>query len=323
MGSTWATGMGPAGRRIVAGVVALAVAAALSAVGSPPAQADSPAGWSGAEPTTSRAANGERIGLTGVCAPGAEVGFQLDRTSTRPRERTPYRIDRVSTTADDEGSFLLETVVPMDALPGPYQLYGYCDGRGEVYLEVILTGPDPRPDFSDLQGQGKHLEGIRTLAWREVTFGCAPDRFCPREDITRAQFASLLHRLLDLPTVAPQERFHDVAPRSTHGAAIEALAAEGIVLGCTEDRFCAEDPVRRDQAASLVARSVDRRPVDVSRSPFRDVQPGSTHAWAIELLRSKRILNGCHSNRFCTDDHLTRAQAASLLNRAHPRWPDD
>ncbi len=142
-----------------------------------------------------------------------------------------------------------------------------------------------------------------------ITHGCTSDRFCPSRPVTRAQAASLLARALGLAPLA-EGPFVDVA--GTHAGSIDALAADGIVLGCTADRFCPETPVTRAQTASLLARALGLAPT--TDGPFGDVS--GVHAPAINALAAAGITTGCAPDRFCPDTPSTRAQMATLLYRA-------
>ncbi len=116
---------------------------------------------------------------------------------------------------------------------------------------------------------------IEKLAAAGVTVGCNPptnDRFCPEDAISRAQMASFLARALELDPVATGP-FRDIAG-NTHALFINAIAADGITLGCNppaNDRYCPGDKVTRAQMASFLTRALDLAPIP-SRLSLR---PGS------------------------------------------------
>jgi hypothetical protein len=101
---------------------------------------------------------------------------------------------------------------------------------------------------------GVHAPGVDALAAAGVARGCAPDRFCPRDDLTRAQMASLLARTLELPAGTPS--FSDVPRGSTHAGAIAAIAELGITKGCGGGRFCPDEVVTRAQMAAFLDRAL-------------------------------------------------------------------
>jgi len=101
-----------------------------------------------------------------------------------------------------------------------------------------------------------HESAIQTLAANGVTNGCAPERFCPDRGVTRAEMASFLTRILELPP-APSGTFTDTSS-SVHASAIDALAQAGITRGCSDDAFCPQSQVTRAQLASFLIRALDR-----------------------------------------------------------------
>jgi flagellum-specific peptidoglycan hydrolase FlgJ len=133
----------------------------------------------------------------------------------------------------------------------------FCPGEAVTRAQVatFVTRAAALPDgpagaFRDVTGT--HRPSVDALAAAGVARGCAPGRFCPNDDVTRAQLASLLQRQLGLPDEpAP---FGDVVPGSTHAGAIGALADRGIVLG-SDGRFQPNAPVTRAQVASMLVRA--------------------------------------------------------------------
>ena len=96
--------------------------------------------------------------------------------------------------------------------------------------------------------------------------------------------------------------------------AIEALAAKDIVSGCDDgDRFCPGEPLRRDQAASLLVRAFD---LPASARDFFDDDRGSVHEDAINRLAAAGVSLGCSAHAYCGGRTLQRGQVAALLVRA-------
>jgi peptidoglycan/xylan/chitin deacetylase (PgdA/CDA1 family) len=120
--------------------------------------------------------------------------------------------------------------------------------------------PGPTDGYRDVGTSSPHAAAIGALAVAGITLGCSPDgrSYCPGETVRRDQMASFLQRALAL---APgrTDGFRDVDPRSTHAAAIGAVAAAGISRGCDASgpRYCPSAPVSRAQMASFVSRTMD------------------------------------------------------------------
>lgn len=117
------------------------------------------------------------------------------------------------------------------------------------------------------------------------------------------------------PAIATEDPFSD-DNHTPYEPAINVLAAQRIVTGCDGQRavFCPEAPVRRDQAASLLARAFELP--GTSRDFFVD-DDRSVHEDAINRLAAAGISVGCAADaRYCGGESLRRNQMAALLVRA-------
>ncbi len=103
---------------------------------------------------------------------------------------------------------------------------------------------------------------IEWLGASGVTKGCNPpanSRFCPSDAVTRGQMAAFLHRALGgvLPTGSTIDFVDDNT--SVFESDIEWLAATAVTRGCnppTNDRFCPNEPVTREQMAAFLYRAL-------------------------------------------------------------------
>ena len=120
-------------------------------------------------------------------------------------------------------------------------------------LTPLSSGP-----FIDLL-PNVHAGDINALAATGITLGCDTNRFCPTEPVRRDQMASFLARAFDLAPAA-DFGFIDVPDVNPYAADIDAIAAEGITVGCGPALYCPTEPVRRDQMASFLRRSLDLEP---------------------------------------------------------------
>jgi hypothetical protein len=152
---------------------------------------------------------------------------------------------------------------------------------------------------------------IEWIADQGITGGCAPDRFCPRDPVTRGQLASFLTRALDLPPTASD--FFSDDDSSQHESAINRIAAAGIAAGCAEDRFCPGAVVTRAQMATFLARAFD---VPRTSSEFFIDVWGLVHEQEINDIADAGISGGCGPRRYCPRTSVTREQMAAFLRRA-------
>ena len=156
------------------------------------------------------------------------------------------------------------------------------DGSGTIEVRAIPRQADGR--VIDLSVPDRPSEGHRTSL----------------------QFKDYLEVAADEPPP-----FTDVSPDSVHAEAIRELQLAGIVRGLDDERFAPGASIRRDQAASMLARALGLEPID--EGPFDDVT-GNVHAGAINALAAAGLAEGSDGS-FQPAASITRAQVASLLGR--------
>jgi hypothetical protein len=136
--------------------------------------------------------------------------------------------------------------------------------------------------FSDVAPRGVHAPAIEALKRAGITQGCAVDplRFCPTEELPRAQMATLLANALDLPPATGSSGFNDVPVSHKHRDGIEKLVAAGITQGCQRPgepaRFCPDRSVTREQFASFLARGLELTTKDFGGSTPCPARSGPT-----------------------------------------------
>lgn len=195
-----------------------------------------------------------------------------------------------------------------------------------VPLTILGTGTaaaaelPPGGTFTDDNGS-VHEPNIEAIAADGITHGCADDRFCPDEQLTRGEMAAFLQRALGLPA-SSTDHFRD-DDGSRFEDAINALADAGITRGCESRRFCPDQSVTRGQMAAFLARAHDLP--RSGRDHFRDDGRSMFEA-DIDAIAAARITAGCNppdNTRFCVGEPTTRAQMATFLTRAGGLTPID
>jgi len=117
---------------------------------------------------------------------------------------------------------------------------------------------------------------------------------------------------------------------NTHEDNIEAIAAAGIAKGCnppTNDLYCPDDPVTREQMAAFLHRALPNLPILFPEAgafgdvydPVVDTEPPPVFFKDIEWLAQTGVTRGCNppaNTLFCPDEPVTRGQMAAFLVRA-------
>ena len=116
------------------------------------------------------------------------------------------------------------------------------------------------------------------------------------------------------PGRAFAQSFNDVRPGDSYYAAVESLAAAGVVSGYPDGGFHPYVTVTRAQFASMLAVMLQLAPGD--SAPFSDVTADDSFGPAVGALYKAGIVQGSADGTFMPGADIARQQAASLLMRA-------
>lgn len=116
-----------------------------------------------------------------------------------------------------------------------------------------------------------------------------------------------------LPVSAPGASFSDTG-NSKYRAAIEGLAARGIINGRGNGTFSPDETMTRAQFAAVVVRALGLPETDALS--FSDVAAGKWYAGAVGTAAKYKIVSGTGGGRFEPEGTVTRAQAAVMISRA-------
>ena len=186
-------------------------------------------------------------------------------------------------------------------------VYTFTMPESSVSVRAVMVA-DP-----DMTGISKQLNTDQDIAYMQ---GMADGRFYPASSVTRGQVAQIFYRLLKEQKVSSKSTFTDVPDTLWCAEAVNALASLGIVEGVGNGKFAPNQPITRAEFVTICARFTQ---VSASGETFTDV-PASHWAFdAISTAASFGWVNGVGNGQFAPNQHITRAQAAVLLNRLRGR----
>lgn len=145
----------------------------------------------------------------------------------------------------------------------------------------------------------------------------------PNANISRAEVAAIFFRLLkdDVrdDNLTANSVFTDVALGKWYNKSISTMAKIGIVKGRTANAFAPNAPITRAEFAAICSR-FDRSNVEI-KSDFNDI---SGHWAENEIRRAASLgwIKGYADGSFKPDQNITRAEAASMINRMLHRLPE-
>lgn len=163
---------------------------------------------------------------------------------------------------------------------------------------------------------------IHSLASKLITSGKTEELFAPEQKLTRAEFAVLLVRAMQVPLKEYEGIFKDVPESKTWAAAqIEAANRAGIVFGKEGGVFDADANITREQMAAMIIRAIEYQQPQLLDSlklnqSFKDDNRINNYArvpvkQAVEL----GLINGYKNGKFEPKKDTTRAETAVVLYR--------
>ena len=186
-------------------------------------------------------------------------------------------------------------------------------------FRVQVKGPAVTERFVDDNGNF-HEPSIEAIAALGITRGCNPplvDRFCPANNVTRAEMAAFLIAALGEQPAPFAGTFPDVPPGQWFTGYVERLAQLGITTGNADGTYGPQRPVTRAEMAVFLQRAFQLGTPPTS-FVFGDVPPDQWYAGGVEAIRLAGITTGCRAEPalYCPIDPVKRDQMASFLARA-------
>ncbi|MGI5971867.1 MAG: S-layer homology domain-containing protein [Oscillospiraceae bacterium] len=181
------------------------------------------------------------------------------------------------------------------------------------YFKLWLNGCA----FSDVQGSWAKSYILETFlnGWMN---GVSHDRFSPDLQVTRAQAATILVRMLGLEVAEGSAYGFDDCCGHWAEAYINTARKHGIVSGVGSNIYEPERPVTREEMAVMFNNILGAE----ASSPlsFSDVIE-SSNSWsygAVSALSAKGIINGYPDGSFRPKNHITRAEITAMASRIEP-----
>ena len=149
-------------------------------------------------------------------------------------------------------------------------------------------------------------------------------KFDPNGQLTCAQLATILARLLKLPA-AKDAGFSDNKADAWYYDAINRCAAAGILKGNGDGTVTPEAPITRERAMVMLARALGIEPLrnpDLTR--YTDAAQVSAYAQGyLAALIEAGIVGGVTADRLAPQDNITRAATVTILDRAISTYADE
>ncbi|WP_337104104.1 S-layer homology domain-containing protein [Paenibacillus sp. YIM B09110] len=196
------------------------------------------------------------------------------------------------------------------------KLLAYLKGKVEQAPMNPINGV-----FSDVN-QHWSKENIDLFVKLGFVTGYEDDTFRPNAPITRAEFAAMIVRVFNLDALSSPQSFTDVKEGYWASQAIEALAANGIIVGYADGTFRPGEEISRAEIIAIISRIVDFNAIEKHQAvAFNDIE-SSWNANEIRAAAAAGIIEGRAAGSFAPEEQSTRAEALSIILRVLNLNPD-
>ncbi len=227
---------------------------------------------------------------------------------------TGYEPDKITVT-DSAGNSV--------DLTGSGSSYSFTMPAASVTVKATfqkVTDPDTKElPFTDVTSEVWYEDAVKYVYENGLMSGTTDTLFRPDSTTTRGMIVTVLHRLEGKPSSAASS-FTDVKLDQYYAEAVSWAASNNIVNGYDNSRFGPDDPITREQMASILYRYAAYKGYDTTApdnlSGFTDAAQISSYAkTAMQWANEKGLVTGVGSSTLQPKGNATRAQIATILMR--------
>ena len=175
--------------------------------------------------------------------------------------------------------------------------------------------------YTDVDPDAWYADAVAYAVEKGLMTGTSSTTFAPTATLTRSMMAQILYNLEGKPSLDNEVLgypYADVDADAWYADAVYWARLEGLVSGYSNEKFGPNDPITREQLASILYRYAAYKGDDVSAkadlSAFTDASSAS--AWAVDSLKwavSEGILSGKGSGLLDPTGTASRAEVAQMF----------
>lgn len=194
--------------------------------------------------------------------------------------------------------------------------------RVEIQVSFREIPPESLP-FTDIADNAWYADAVRYVYKHGLMAGTSATTFAPDVTTSRSMIATILWRMAGSPVVNYAMTYTDVAQGQWYSEAVRWATSEGVVTGYGNGLFGTNDPITREQLATMLWRYAQSEGYDVSVGEstnilsYTDVADLADYAIAaMQWAVGAGIINGTgDGSTLSPQGQATRAQAAVMLMR--------
>ena len=191
----------------------------------------------------------------------------------------------------------------------------------EELPENLIEQPSGLP-FRDVKQGDWYYNYVKYVFEKNIMTGLTKDIFGPADNLSRGQFATILHRMEGSPKVSYNSRFPDVQDGQffTYPVIWASSSDIGIIAGYKDGRFGPADYITREQMAVMMFRYAEYKGyatnITDSLGEFTDRNSVSEFAGdAMKWAVGNGIISGNEDGTLAPQGNASRAVCATIIQR--------
>lgn len=210
-------------------------------------------------------------------------------------------------------------------------VYGSLQFQGGVLEGEFIVEPrdtfssyavlENKVNFTDIASvQAWAGRQIQVVAAKGAIEGVGEGKFAPKSNVTRAEFAKMLIRALNLENNSAVQSFSDVSGAAWYAPYVAVAAEKGIITGRSAAKFDPNATITRAEMATMISRAVkSMNPAATTNvtaiSQFSDAAKISASLRdGVAFAADHNLVIG-NAGKFNPNDTATRAEAAVIIYR--------
>ncbi|KGE18335.1 S-layer homology domain-containing protein [Paenibacillus wynnii] len=176
-------------------------------------------------------------------------------------------------------------------------------------------------DFNDIASvQAWAGKQIQVVAAKGAIEGVGQGKFAPKSNVTRAEFAKMLIRALNLENNSATQSFTDVSSSAWYAPYVAVAAEKGIITGRSASQFDPNATITRAEMATMISRALKSINPSLTSdataiSKFSDAAKISASLkGGVAFAASNNLVIG-NAGKFEPNKTATRAEAAVIIYR--------
>jgi len=184
-------------------------------------------------------------------------------------------------------------------------------------IELDMQSEYSNP-YTDVLSTAWFYDSVRYVTEKGLMNGTGNNAFSPNMPMTRAMFATVLHRLAGKPVISGRETFTDVEAGQWYTEAICWTSENKLIMGYGNNEFGTNDNITREQVITILLRYSEMRGfatgIQANLSNYADEHQISK--WALNAMHwavNTEIISGRTPTALVPQGPITRAEVAQVL----------